>query len=161
VRLLRRAAELHDVGKVAIPDAILTKAGALDDAEWALMREHTAIGERILSAAPALSAVAGIVRSAHERIDGAGYPDRLAGDAIPLEARIVFVCDAFDAMTSARPYDAARTPAAAIAELRRGAGTQFDARVVEAFAAELAEGSAALTRSAPSRSSAPAPAPSR
>jgi two-component system, cell cycle response regulator len=161
VRLLRRAAELHDVGKVAIPDAILTKAGALDDAEWALMREHTAIGERILSAAPALSAVAGIVRSAHERIDGAGYPDRLAGDAIPLEARIVFVCDAFDAMTSSRPYDAARTPAAAIAELRRGAGTQFDARVVEAFAAELAEGSAALTRSAPSRSSAPAPAPSR
>ena len=161
LRRLRRAAELHDIGKVAVPDSILVKPGALEEEEWALMREHTVIGERILSAAPALSAVARIVRAAHERVDGAGYPDGLCGEAIPLEARIVFVCDAFDAMTSARPYDPQRSPAAAVAELRRGAGTQFDARVVEAFAAVLAEGAEPLIRSGPSRSSAPEPAPSR
>ena len=97
------------------------------------MRRHTLIGERILSAAPALAPAAASVRSTHERWDGGGYPDELAGEAIPLAARIVAVCDAYQAMTSARPYRPASTPREARAELRRCAGTQFDARVVDAF----------------------------
>jgi two-component system, cell cycle response regulator len=133
VEQIRHAAELHDVGKVAVPDAILSKPGALDEDEWAFIRRHTLIGERIVAAAPALTRVAALVRSSHERWDGAGYPDRLAGESIPLGARIVAVADAFDAMTSARPYSLPRTPDAAMDELRRCAGTQFDARVVEAF----------------------------
>jgi two-component system cell cycle response regulator len=134
-----RAAELHDIGKIAIPDGVLHKPGPLDDDEWALMRQHTIIGERILLAAPALKPVAALVRASHERWDGAGYPDRLAGDAIPLGARIVAVCDAYDAMTSDRTYRAALTPGAAIAELQRCAGSQFDPAVVDAFAATLTE----------------------
>ena len=129
-----RAAELHDVGKLAIPDAILDKPGPLDDDEWRFMKEHAAIGERILSAAPALRPVARLVRSSHERWDGTGYPDALAGERIPLGARIVAVCDAFEAMTSDRCYRRARTPEAALAELRAHAGTQFDPAVVAAFA---------------------------
>ena len=117
-----RAAELHDVGKIAIPEAILRKPGPLDDEEWSFMRRHTMIGERILSAAPALVPVARIVRSSHERWDGDGYPDGLAGDDIPLGARVMAVCDAFDAMVTDRPYRAARTPREALAELRRCAG---------------------------------------
>ena len=105
-----RAAELHDVGKVAIPDAILNKPGPLDEAEWSFMRRHTIIGERILLSAPALRPVARLVRSSHERWDGGGYPDGLAGEEIPLGARIVAVCDAFDAMTTDRPYRRARSP---------------------------------------------------
>ena len=127
---VRIAAELHDVGKVAIPDAILAKAGPLDAAEWAFMRRHTIIGERIVSAAPALAGVAKIVRSSHERVDGEGYPDGLSGDQIPLGARIVFACDAYSAMTSGRPYAEPLAVPAALAELRRCAGTQFDAAVV-------------------------------
>ena len=119
------------------------------------------MGEQILAAAPSLEPAARIVRATHERIDGMGYPDGLGGDAIPLEARIVFVCDAFAAMTSARAYAVRLGAADALAELRRGAGTQFDARVVDAFAAELADGQAGLIRSAPCRSSAPGPAPAR
>jgi diguanylate cyclase (GGDEF)-like protein/putative nucleotidyltransferase with HDIG domain len=130
---VRLAAELHDVGKVAIPEAILRKPGALDDAEWAFMRRHTVIGERILLAAPALRHVATIVRSSHERFDGAGYPDGAAGEDIPLGARIIAVCDAYDAITGDRPYHGAEAPAAALAELRRCAGSQFDPLVVEAF----------------------------
>ena len=95
-----RAAELHDVGKMAIPDEILHKPGPLTDAEWSFVRQHTIIGERILGAAPALLAVAKLVRASHEHWDGSGYPDGLAGEAIPLGARIVAVCDAFDAMTT-------------------------------------------------------------
>ena len=129
-----RAAELHDVGKMAIPDAILSKAGPLDELEWSFMRRHTIIGERILAAAPALVPVASLVRSSHERWDGAGYPDGMAGEEIPLGARVVCVCDAYDAMVSERPYRKALTPQAALEELRRCAGTQFDPRVVEAFA---------------------------
>ncbi len=102
-----RAAELHDIGKIAIPDAIIDKPGPLDDEEWRFMRRHTLIGEGMLSAAPALASVAKVVRSSHERFDGAGYPDGLAGAAIPRASRIVFVCDAFHAMTSDRPYGAA------------------------------------------------------
>jgi diguanylate cyclase (GGDEF)-like protein len=132
-----RAAELHDVGKMAIPDAILEKPGPLDDEEWAFMRRHTVIGERILAAAPALIPVAALVRSSHERWDGAGYPDGLAGESIPLGARVVCVSDAFDAMISKRPYRAACSADEALAELDRCAGSQFDPRVVEAFAAAL------------------------
>ena len=133
-----QAASLHDVGKAAIPDAILMKPGPLDVDEWAFMRRHTLIGERILSAAPALSAAARLVRSSHESWDGSGYPDGLKGEKIPLGARVIFVCDAFDAMTSKRPYRSPVSAEDAVAELRRCAGTQFDPRVVEAFAEVLA-----------------------
>jgi HD-GYP domain-containing protein (c-di-GMP phosphodiesterase class II) len=130
---LTRAAELHDIGKAAIPDAILSKPGPLDDAEWGFIRRHTIIGERILAAAPALVPVAKIVRSSHECWDGTGYPDGLSGDAIPLGARIVAVCDAFQAMTSDRSYRRACSASEALAELRRCAGEQFDPAIVESF----------------------------
>jgi len=128
------AAALHDVGKVAIPDAILKKPGPLDPAEWAFMRRHTLIGERILRAVPALRPAAPLVRWSHERWDGRGYPDGLRGTEIPLGAAIVAACDAFDAMTEDRPYQAARPPREALAELRRGSGAQFDPRVVPELA---------------------------
>jgi two-component system cell cycle response regulator len=130
---LQRAAELHDIGKAAIPDAILNKPGPPSAHELEFMRRHTVIGERILSLAPALAPVAALVRATHERWDGDGYPDRLAGEAIPLGARIIAVCDAFDAMTTDRPYARARGPHSALAELRTSAGTQFDPDVVNAF----------------------------
>jgi diguanylate cyclase (GGDEF)-like protein len=129
---LARAADLHDIGKVGMPDAILQKPDALDGEEWDLVRQHTLIGERILSAAPALRPVARIVRSSHERWDGAGYPDGLAGAAIPLGARIVAVCDAYDAMISDRCYRPGRSAAGAREELLREAGRQFDPDVVAA-----------------------------
>jgi two-component system, cell cycle response regulator len=132
---VERAAELHDIGKAAVPDAILNKPGPLTDREWEFMRRHTYVGERILAAAPSLSGVASLVRASHERWDGNGYPDRLAGEAIPLGARIISVCDAFDAMTSDRPYAPPVKPADAVDELRRCAGTQFDPTVVDAFVA--------------------------
>jgi diguanylate cyclase (GGDEF)-like protein len=135
---LVRAAELHDVGKMAIPDEILHKPGALSDEEWAFVRQHTIIGERILSAAEALLPVAKLVRASHEHFDGSGYPDGLAGDAIPLGARVVSVCDAFDAMTSSRPYRPPIPVEDALAELQACAGTQFDPRVVAAFCEEIA-----------------------
>jgi diguanylate cyclase (GGDEF)-like protein len=136
---LRQAAELHDVGKLAIPEEILGKPGPLAEDEWGFIRRHTVIGERILGSAPALDAAAKIVRSTHERWDGTGYPDRLAGADIPLGARIISVCDAFDAMTSHRPYAAPLGHEDALRELFRCAGTQFDAEVVEAFAAVQAD----------------------
>ncbi len=135
---LVRAAELHDVGKMAIPDEILRKPGPLNEEEWAFVRQHTIVGERILSAAPALLPVAMLVRATHERFDGSGYPDGLAGDAIPLGARIVAVCDAFHSMTSSRPYRPAMTVEDALAELQACAGTQFDPRIVVAFCQEIA-----------------------
>ena len=134
VDVIRRAAELHDIGKIAIPEEILSKPGPLDEREWDLMRRHTLVGERILGAAPARRPGAVLVRASHERWDGKGYPDGVAGSDIPLGARIIFVCDAFDAMTSARAYRPAMHEEDAIAELRRGAGTQFDPQVVELFA---------------------------
>jgi two-component system cell cycle response regulator len=137
--VLARAAELHDVGKIAIPDAILTKPGPLNAEEWRFMSRHTILGERILTAAAALRPVARLVRSSHERFDGNGYPDGLCGDGIPLGARVIFVCDAFDAMTSERSYSPAVPTAEAIAELRACAGTQFDPAVVEAFVALFGE----------------------
>jgi two-component system, cell cycle response regulator len=135
VEHVRHASELHDVGKVAIPDAILGKPGPLTEEEWAFVRRHPIIGERIILAAPALARVAALVRASHERWDGAGYPDRLAAGAIPLGARIVAVADAYAAITAGRPYRAARAPEQALDELRRGAGTQFDPAVVEAWCA--------------------------
>jgi two-component system, cell cycle response regulator len=137
-----RAAELHDVGKIAIPDEILHKPARLDADEWQLMRQHTIIGDRILGAAPAMRPVAEIVRASHERWDGTGYPDGLAGEGIPLGARIVSVCDAFHAMTTPRSYQRTLTREEALAELRSCAGTQFDPDVVEAFGAVAAEPSA-------------------
>jgi diguanylate cyclase (GGDEF)-like protein len=128
-----RAAELHDVGKVAIPDTILRKPGPLDPDEREYMRRHSEIGEAIVRAAPALGPAAALVRASHERWDGRGYPDGLAGEAIPLGARIVAVCDAYSAMRQKRPYGEVLTDAQARAELRRCAGSQFDPRVVEAF----------------------------
>jgi diguanylate cyclase (GGDEF)-like protein len=127
------AAELHDVGKLAIPDAILEKPGALTDEEWTFIHRHTLVGERILCAAPSLERIARLVRSTHERLDGLGYPDGLSGDDIPLLSRIVAACDAFFAMTEDRPYRSAMTSEDAISELRRCAGTQFDSVVVEAL----------------------------
>ena len=131
------AAELHDLGKVAIPDAVLDKPGRLDEHEWEIVRAHPVTGERIIAAAPALREVATLVRASHERWDGTGYPDALAANAIPLGARIVAVCDAFDAMTEDRPYQATRKTEDALAELRRCAGTQFDPVVVAAFEAAV------------------------
>jgi two-component system, cell cycle response regulator len=127
---LGRASELHDVGKIAIPDAVLSKAGPLSDEEWSFMRQHTILGERIVSAAPSLASVGSLIRSSHERWDGAGYPDGLSGDRIPLAARIIFACDAYDAMMAERPYSPALTFEEALTELRDGAGTQFDPEIV-------------------------------
>jgi two-component system, cell cycle response regulator len=127
------AAELHDVGKLAIPDAILAKRGALTEDEWLFIHRHTLVGERILSSAPSLSRIARLVRSTHERMDGQGYPDGLSGTDIPLLSRIVSACDAFFAMTEERPYRKAMAPKDAVAELCRNAGTQFDPVVVKAL----------------------------
>jgi diguanylate cyclase (GGDEF)-like protein len=136
---VRVAAGLHDVGKMAIPDAILNKPGPLDEAEWEFMRRHTTVGETIMIAAPSLRRASRLVRSSHERFDGTGYPDGLVGEEIPLGSRIVFACDAFDAMVSGRPFSAALTVDEAMLELRRNAGTQFDPVVVDALSEVLAE----------------------
>ncbi len=138
------AAELHEVGKLAIPDSILRKPGPLNDEEWSFVRRHPLIGERILSSAPALAKVSTLVRSTQERIDGMGYPDRLMGEDIPLGSRIIAACAAYVAMTSELPYRAARSPEEAIAELRRCADSQFDADVVEALVTALAQHTADL-----------------
>jgi HD-GYP domain-containing protein (c-di-GMP phosphodiesterase class II) len=129
---------LHDVGKVKIPAEIINKAGPLDDAEWELMKTHTIVGEELLERIGGLLGEVGhIVRSCHERWDGAGYPDGLAGEDIPLAARIVCACDAWSAMTTDRSYRKARSHAEAAAELRASAGTHFDPRVVDALIAVL------------------------
>jgi two-component system cell cycle response regulator len=139
VSRLRLAAELHDIGKIAIPDRILSKPGPLDDDEWAFMRRHTLIGERIVLAADDLRDVAPMIRSSHERWDGRGYPDGLAGELIPFGARIVSVCDAFDAMISERPYSTALSTAEAVEEINRCAGGQFDPAVAATFDAMMTE----------------------
>jgi two-component system cell cycle response regulator len=138
-----RAAELHDIGKVAVPDAILHKPGALDEADWAFIHQHTIIGERIVGAAEALRPVGRVVRASHERWDGGGYPDGLAGEDIPLGARIVFACDAWDAMTCDRGYRSALSAEVAAEELRANAGTQFDRDVVVALLAVVFDASRA------------------
>jgi HD-GYP domain-containing protein (c-di-GMP phosphodiesterase class II) len=127
------AAKLRDVGKSAIPDMILNKPGPLDDEEWVFMRRHTQIGARIISAAPSLVGAAELVRSHHEWFNGRGYPDFLAGDAIPIGAQIIAVCDAFGAMRSHRAYRSALNEQEALDELTRCAGTQFSPLVVRTF----------------------------
>lgn len=136
---LRQAAQLHDLGKMAIPDELLQKAGPLEPDEWRFMRQHPVIGERIIAVAPCLRSTATIVRASHERFDGGGYPDGIAGTTIPLSARIIAVCDAFSAMVGERPYRNGMSAAEAIEELRRNAGTQFDPEAVAAFAHVLCE----------------------
>jgi two-component system cell cycle response regulator len=148
IEAIRQAAELHDVGKVAIPDAILQKPAALDEGEWAFMRRHTLIGERIIATAPDLGRAARLVRSSHENYDGSGYPDGLARKEIPLGARIIAVCDAYDAMITDRPYRGAMGEQDAVAELRRCAGTQFDPLVVDRFCAVVATTSDGMSRAA-------------
>jgi HD-GYP domain-containing protein (c-di-GMP phosphodiesterase class II) len=129
---------LHDVGKVAIPKELINKPGPLSDREWTLVRTHTVEGQRMLERIGGLmSEIGTVVRSSHERYDGAGYPDGLAGDAIPIESRIIFACDAFNAMTTDRPYRAAMPIETAIAELEENAGTQFDPEVVRVVAAQV------------------------
>jgi len=142
VERVRDGAMLHDVGKVAIPNEILYKPGALNDDERAIMREHPVIGERILRRTPELAGIAPLVRHEHERWDGCGYPDGLAGEAIPIGSRIILACDAYNAMITARPYRKPMTCGEAIAELERNAGTQFDPEVVAALL-EVLEGGAA------------------
>lgn len=131
--LLRAAAAMHDIGKISVGAQILNKPGALDEREWAIVHRHTVEGERMLYAMPGMHDVAVLVRHAHERFDGTGYPDGLAGEQIPLLSRIVFCADAYDAIRSDRPYRAGRPRAEALAEVRAGAGSQFDPRVVQAL----------------------------
>jgi diguanylate cyclase (GGDEF)-like protein len=133
LRAIEVAGRLHDIGKMAISDQILHKPGPLTAAEWEQMRLHTVIGERIIATAPSLVEAARLVRFSHERYDGGGYPDGLVAEQIPLGARIIFACDAFDSMISDRSYRPALSEAEACAELERNAGTQFDPRVVRAL----------------------------
>jgi diguanylate cyclase (GGDEF)-like protein/putative nucleotidyltransferase with HDIG domain len=144
---LGQAALLHDIGKIGTPDSVLSKAGPLTDDEWKFLRRHTIIGERILAASPALADVARIVRSTHERIDGAGYPDGLRGEDIVIEARIIAACDAYSSMTSKRCYRSAMVQADAIAELERCSGSQFDPDVVEQLRAVVTTDRSPITRS--------------
>jgi HD-GYP domain-containing protein (c-di-GMP phosphodiesterase class II) len=127
-----RAALFHDAGKLEIPLQILDRAAPLTEAQWALVRTHPSRGERLLNDVPELRDVALIVRHHHERWDGAGYPDGLVGEEIPLGARVVLACDAYDAMTSKRSYGPTLSTAAALEEMRAGAGTQFDPVVAAA-----------------------------
>jgi HD-GYP domain-containing protein (c-di-GMP phosphodiesterase class II) len=137
-RRLEFGALLHDIGKINVPKEILHKPGLLDEEEWAVIRRHTVDGQLMLEGVGGVLGDAGsVVRSSHERWDGAGYPDGLAGEAIPIESRICAACDAFNAMTTDRPYRRAMSTELAVAELRAHAGTQFDPRVVEALIAEL------------------------
>jgi putative nucleotidyltransferase with HDIG domain len=124
---------LHDIGKVATPETILLKPGALDEQEWEIMREHAAIGARILNEIPSLRRCAMVVRAHHERFDGRGYPDRLAGLGIPFESRVVAVADAFHAMISERPYRRPIAPRDALKVLEKGSGSQWDPDAVDAM----------------------------
>ena len=130
-------AVIHDIGKIGIPDSVLLKPGPLTPEELDLMRSHVLIGEEIVAPLRSASTVTPVIRHHHEHFDGGGYPDRLAGEQIPLSARIVAVCDSWDAMTSARPYRRALTPAQAESVLRAGAGTQWDPALVAIFLSQV------------------------
>ena len=137
IKDVRTAALLHDIGKVGIPDEILHKPGPLDEREWEIMRQHPVIGERIMRAIPGMGSIARVVRHEHERWDGDGYPDGVAGEAIPKAARIILACDAYHAMVSDRPYRQAMSHHDAMAELTSNAGTQFDPEVIQALVGYL------------------------
>jgi HD-GYP domain-containing protein (c-di-GMP phosphodiesterase class II) len=124
---------LHDIGKVGIPESILCKTGPLNDLEWIVMRSHPHVGAKIVEPIPFLGDAVEIVRSHHERFDGSGYPSGLRGEEIPLGARIFAIADAFDAMTSDRPYRRALSIEEAVERIQAGAGSQFDPACVEAF----------------------------
>ena len=134
---ITRAAQLHDIGKVGVPDTILNKSGQLSESDWEFVHSHTILGERILHGAAALRGVARVVRASHERWDGSGYPDRLRGTEIPLGARIISVCDAYQAMTTDRSYRTAVAHEIACQELRRCSGSQFDPAIIDAFLAAI------------------------
>jgi putative nucleotidyltransferase with HDIG domain len=133
IEFIALCALLHDIGKIATPDSVLLKPSSLDAQEWAVMRDHAAAGARILNQIPSLQRCALIVRAHHERFDGTGYPDGLAGTSIPFEARIVAVADAFHAMISDRPYRTALAPRTALAILQEGRGSQWDPQIVDAM----------------------------
>jgi putative nucleotidyltransferase with HDIG domain len=149
VAVLRRGALLHDIGKIGVPDDVLRKPAALSEAEWAVMKRHPEHGARIIAQIPFLEDVSRIVRHHHERWDGAGYPDGLVGEAIPLGARIFAVADSFDAMTSDRPYRRAMSVDEARREVGRCRATQFDPMVVDAFMRIAHEGLEAIADEAP------------
>jgi two-component system, cell cycle response regulator len=130
---VRYAALTHDIGKISVPAEILSKPGSLDSAEWEVMRRHTITGAHMLAGIPFFDEVHPLVRGHHERFDGGGYPDGLVGEEIPVGARILCVCDSYNAMITSRPYRAAMPVGDALDELRRGSGTQFDPQVVAAF----------------------------
>jgi HD-GYP domain-containing protein (c-di-GMP phosphodiesterase class II) len=163
VGLIIKAGDLHDVGKLGIPDEILTKPGSLSDEEWTFMKQHTVMGEQIIAAAgPSLERIGPLVRASHERWDGNGYPDGLAGEEIPLGARIITICDSFRAMLDERAYKPAMTLEHALAELRRCAGTQFDPSLVEVFCRLVSERAGdARPTAARARAAQPAPAADR
>src|SRR5579864_314971 len=140
LRFLEYAALLHDIGKIGIPGYILNKPGPLDADEIAMMREHPVIGERIVASVPFLHRIRPIVRAEHERWDGAGYPDGLKGEAIPIEARIIHACDALQAMSSDRPYRPAMPRSWIISEIRAQTGRQFDPRVADALLEVIEQG---------------------
>src|SRR4051812_24962480 len=148
---------LHDIGKIHVPDAIINKDGPLDAAEWAIMKTHTVEGQKMLDQVGGLLGSVGVVvRASHERFDGGGYPDGLAGDDIPLAARIVAVCDSFNAMTTTRSYRKARAVSAAVAEMRGCAGTQFAPQVVDALLVVVGDPGWELTMREPARVALPA-----
>jgi HD-GYP domain-containing protein (c-di-GMP phosphodiesterase class II) len=141
VKLVEHVAALHDIGKLGIPIRLLLKPGPLDPTEAAVVREHSEIGERIIANVPEMSAIADAVRHEHERWDGGGYPDGIAGEQIPIASRIVFACDAWHAMTSRRPYRMPLPRTEAMWELEVGAGSQFDPGVISALLGLLNNGS--------------------
>ena len=150
LRFLEYGALLHDIGKIGIPGYILNKPGPLDDEEAAIMREHPVIGERIVASVPFLARIRPVVRAEHERWDGGGYPDGLSGQQIPIEARIIHACDAFQAMASDRPYRRARPRDWILKEIRAQAGRQFDPQVAEALLQVIESGEVAVSGTAES-----------
>lgn len=137
VATIELAAQIHDIGNIGTPDEVLDKPGTLTDIEWVDILRHPDVGSRMLSHIPALAGVASVVRHHHERYDGSGYPDGLAGDAIPLLSRIIAIADAYEAMTSDRPYRMAKSHTEAIRELRANGGKQFDPYSLECFVAAV------------------------